>query len=70
MTIFIYRFNLKSEAKNMSTRPSDKEFIEWVRNDQNKSKVQNALRAHPDLINIKDWVSFNLLYYIFIIFTF
>ena len=43
----------------MSWRPSDEEFIEWVKNDQNKLKLQNALRAHPDLINIKNWVSFN-----------
>ena len=33
----------------MSTRPSDKEFLEWLQNDQNKSKVLNALRAHPNL---------------------
>ena len=54
----------------MSTRPSDDEFIAWVKNDQNKSKVQNALRAHPDLINVKDSVSFNQLYIFIIIFTF
>ena len=48
----------------MSTRPSDEEFIEWVKNDQNKSKVQNALREHPDLINSKDRVSFNQLYFL------
>ena len=54
----------------MSTRPSDEEFIEWVKNDQNKSKVQNALREHPNLINSKDRVSFNQLYFLSIIFTF
>ena len=54
----------------MSTRPSDKEFLEWVQNDQNKSKVQNALRAHSDLINIKDLVSFNQFYILIIISTF
>ena len=54
----------------MSTRPSDSEFLEWVKNDQNKLKVQNALIAHPDLINIKNWVSFNQLYFLIIIFTF
>ena len=58
----------------MSTRPSNSEFIEWVLNDENKLKVQNALRAHPDLINIKDsrdsLVSFNHLYFYFFIFTF
>ena len=53
----------------MSTRP-DSEFILWVKNDENKLKVQNALRAHPDLINIKDQVSFNQLYFLLIIFTF
>ena len=54
----------------MSTRPSDSEFIQWVQYDQNKLKVQNALRAHPDLANIKDWVSSNQLYFLIIIFTF
>ena len=54
----------------MSRRPSDDDFLEWVRNDQNKSIVQNALRAHPDLIHIKDWVSFNQFYFLIIIFTF
>ena len=54
----------------MSTRPSDKEFTQWVQNDQNKLKVQNALRAHPDLANVKDYVSFNQLYFLIIIFTF
>ena len=54
----------------MSTRPSNYEFLEWVKNDQNKSKVQNALIAHPDLINIKDLVSFNQLHFLIIIITF
>ena len=54
----------------MSTRPSDEEFLGWVTNDQKKSKVQNALRAHPDLANIKDRVSFNQLYFLIIFFTF
>ena len=58
----------------MSTRPSDLEFIEWVTNDQNKLKVQNALRAHPNLANIKDSrayvVSFNQLYFRIFIFIF
>ena len=43
----------------MSTRPSDEEFLEWAKNDQNKSYMQNALRSHPDLAYVKDWVSFN-----------
>ena len=54
----------------MSRRTSDEEFLEWVKSDQNKSKVQNALIAHPTLINIKDKVSFNQLYFLIIIFTF
>ena len=54
----------------MSTRPSDDDFFDWVKNDQNKLKVQNALIAHPDLANVKDWVSFNQLYFLLIIFTF
>ena len=43
----------------MSSRPSDKKFINWAKDDQNKSKMQKALRAHPDLANVKDWVSCN-----------
>ena len=43
----------------MSARPLDEVFLEWVQNDRNKSKVQNALRAHPDLIDIKYSVSFS-----------
>ena len=54
----------------MSRRTSDEEFLEWVKSDQNKSKVQNALIAHPTLINIKDKVSFNQLYFLIIIFSF
>ena len=54
----------------MSTRPSDEDFLEWARNDQNKSKMQNALRAHPDLAIIKDRVSFNQICFRVIIFTF
>ena len=61
---------LKRETKNMSTRPSDDEFLEWVKNDQNKPKVQNALRAHPDLAHIKDTVSFYQCFLLYIIFTF
>ena len=51
----------------MSTRPSDVEFFKWVRNDQNKSKVQNALRECPDLITIKGSVSCNKLNFLIII---
>ena len=54
----------------MSTRPSDKEFIEWVQNDQNKSKVQNALTAYPALANIKYGVSFIQTYFRLLIFSF
>ena len=46
----------------MPKRPPDDEFIEWVKKDENKSKVQNALREHPDLANIKGWVSMNQIY--------
>ena len=40
----------------MPTRPSNKEFIAWIKSDENRSKVQNALAAYPDLANIKDVV--------------
>ena len=53
----------------MSTRPSNKEFIQWVENDHNKSKVQNALRAHPDLANVKNSVSFNQLNFLLLLFS-
>ena len=48
----------------MSRRPPDDEFIEWVKKDENKSKVQNALKEHSDLANIKGWVSMNQIYMI------
>ena len=54
----------------MSTRPSNKDFFEWANNDQNKSKMQNALRAHPDLAHIKDEVSFNQILFLLIFFIF
>ena len=50
----------------MSTRPSDSEFLQWIQNDQNKSKVQNALIAHPDLVNKKYLVSFSQTYFVII----
>ena len=51
----------------MSTRPSNEDFIEWAKNDQNKFKMQNALRSYPELANIKDWVSFNQICFLLII---
>ena len=54
----------------MSTRPSDYDFLQLVKYDENKSKVQDALRAHPDLANIKKSVCFNPLFCLFINFTF
>ena len=39
--------------------PSNEEFFEWIQNDKNKSRVQNALGAHPYLTNIKENVRFN-----------
>ena len=51
----------------MSTRPSNDEFIRWVQDDQNKLKVQNALRVHPNLAHVKNSVSFDQLYFIFIL---
>ena len=53
----------------MWREPLVDDFLEWVKNDQNKLKVQNALRARPSLANIEDWVSFNQLYLLVIIFT-
>ena len=49
--------HFKSKTTNMSTRPSDKVFLDWVQNDKNQSKVQDALAANPALANIKDGVS-------------
>ena len=42
----------------MPTKPSNKDFINWAKNDKNKSKMQNALSEHPDLAHVKDSVSF------------
>ena len=43
----------------MPTRPSNEDFINWAMNEENKSKVQNALKAYPNLANAKESVSFN-----------
>ena len=40
----------------MSARPSDEDFNNWALSDQNKSKMQNALRTYSDLVNIKNEV--------------
>ena len=42
------------------SRPSDQEFCQWIRNDNDISKIENALKTYPDLINIKDRVSLSL----------
>ena len=44
---------------NMSTRPLDEQFWAWVKNDRLVSWVRKALEFHPDLVNIRDSVSFN-----------
>ena len=38
-------------------RPSNEEFIEWAKHDNNVSKIQDTLRIHPDLVQIKNEVS-------------
>ena len=43
----------------MSKRSLMNDFAEWAENDKNKSKMQKALREHPDLARDKDWVSFD-----------
>jgi len=35
------------------SRPSDGEFVEWVKDDHNVSRVREALRNYPDLIAVK-----------------
>ena len=45
----------------MSTKPSASDFMKWVQNDENQSKVRHALMEYPDLANMKDSVSFNRL---------
>ena len=55
---------------NMSARPSDGEFFEWVENDQNNFKVQSSLSAYSDLIYIKNSVSFNHSYFSYYYFRF
>ena len=46
-------------------RPSNVEFLAWVQNDQNKSKISNALKEYPNLANIKDAVGFNEISFLF-----
>jgi len=38
------------------SRPTNAEFIEWVKDDNNMSRVREALRKYPDLIAVKDEV--------------
>jgi len=38
------------------SRPTDGEFLEWVKDDNNVSRVREALRKYPDLIAVKDEV--------------
>ena len=40
----------------MSTRPSNKSFLNWCGSDQNKLKFENALRTYPDFANVKNEV--------------
>ena len=42
------------------SRPSDEEFVEWAANDYNVSKIKNALRIYPELVNVKGGVSLPL----------
>ena len=51
----------------MGARPSNEQFIQWAINDRYKSKLQNALRKYPDLANIKNSVSFNILNYLMLV---
>ena len=60
----------KLKKRTMATRRSDGEFLEWIQNDENKSKVQNALMAYPDLISIKVWVSFTQFFFLIVFFFF
>ena len=45
--------------KNMS-KPYNEEFIERTTHDSNLSKIQNAVRSYPNLINVKAEVTYNL----------
>ena len=40
----------------MLTRPYNEELVNWATNDEYKSNIERALRAHPALANIKDLV--------------
>jgi len=35
------------------SRPTDDEFIEWMKYDENASKVREALSLYPDLVTAK-----------------
>ena len=49
---------VSTQSKNMSTKPSYDQFVNWAASDENKSDMQISLRDHPDLANVKDSVSF------------
>jgi len=38
------------------SRPYDKDFLEWVKNDSNVVEVREALSQYPDLVSVKDKV--------------
>ena len=41
-------------------KPSDEEFIEWTKKDQNKAKIEGALTRYPDLVHIRKEVCFDV----------
>ena len=42
-------------------RPRVEEFCEWAQRDKNLSRIRNALDAYPDLVEIKDNVSYDVM---------
>ena len=40
-------------------RPSIEEFCEWAKSNSNMSRIRNSLSTYPDLVEIKDHVSYD-----------
>ena len=64
--LFLFHFRVKNML-----RPSIEEFCEWAKSNSNMSRIRNSLSTYPDLVEIKDHVSYDwFLWYSITIFLF
>ena len=50
--VFIMSISSSNTPDNLfKTIPTDEDFIKWAKNDCNVSKMREALRLRPDLVN-------------------